>query len=144
MSNLVIPRGYGYCVGVFGATGFMNIYLMYNVIQARKKYKVDYPHLYAPESNEHKKEFDSVQRAHQNTLESYPIVMLQMLVSGLAYPVASAVFGGLWTIGRVIYGYGYGKSGPTGRMVGAIVSHLGDFPLMGLIFKIAYDLIKAE
>ena len=122
----------------------MNIYLMVNVANARKEYKVEYPDLYARESNEKKKEFDSVQRAHQNTLESYPIVMLQMVLGGLVYPVWSAIFGGIWTVSRVLYGYGYAKNGPKGRLVGGILSHLGDIPLIGLVLKIGYDMIKKD
>ncbi len=144
MSTFQFPKGYGYVFSVLGASGFMNIYLMLKVSKARKEYNVDYPDLYARESNEKKKEFDCVQRAHQNTLESYPIVMLQMVLGGMVYPVWSAIFGGIWTVSRVIYGYGYAKSGPKGRMLGGILSHLGDIPLMGMILKIGYDMIKKD
>lgn len=112
------------------------------VMSARKKYKVEYPLLYAPESNKEADKFNSVQRAHQNTLvESYPGVMIQMLVTGLFYPLAAASFGALWAIGRLIYFKGYSTGGPQGRMIGGLVSHLGDFPLMILCLKVAYDLL---
>jgi glutathione S-transferase len=86
----------------------------------------------------------SIQRAHQNTLESYPIVMLQMCLGGLVYPVWAAIYGGIWTASKVIYGYGYAKSGPSGRMIGGILSHLGDIPLFGMMLKIAYDMIQKD
>ena len=47
----------------------MNFYLMVNVVMARKKYDIQYPALYAPAGHKYEKEFNSVQRAHQNTLE---------------------------------------------------------------------------
>ena len=47
-----------------------------------------------------------MQRAHQNTLESYSLVMLQMMFAGLKYPVTSAACGATYVVGRVIYGYG--------------------------------------
>lgn len=95
--------------------------------------------------------------------------MVQMMFAGLKYPVTSAVCGATWVIGRVIYGYGglkreslkyadaehlqlwmhadnlalagYAKGGPEGRMAGGLISHLGDFPLVFVCFKVAYDLI---
>ena len=72
---------------------FHGSYHRYLVIQARKKYGVEYPWLYAPESNKNHKEFNSAQRAHQNTLESFSFVMLQMCMCGLVYPITSAICG---------------------------------------------------
>ncbi len=46
-----------------------------------------------------------------------------MLVNGLVYPYASAVLGFIWTLGRVLYGYGYANQGPSGRMIGGIVTY---------------------
>ena len=62
--------------------------------------------LYAPPGHNHEIAFNSVQRAHQNTLESYSLVMLQMMCAGLKYPVTSAACGAVYVVGRVIYGYG--------------------------------------
>ena len=42
---------------------------------------------------------------------------------------------------RVIYGYGYSKGGPEGRMAGGLISHLGDIPLVFTCLKVAYDLM---
>ena len=36
---------------------------------------------------------------------------------------------------------GYSKGGPDGRMAGAIISHLGDIPLVFICLKVAYDLV---
>ena len=68
--------------------------------------------------------------------------MLNMCVNGLVYPITSSIFGGIWVLGRIIYGYGYARGGPNGRYVGAIMFHLGDIPLVFQSFKIAYDLLK--
>eukprot|EP00292_Cryptomonas_paramecium_P024355 CAMPEP_0113719030 /NCGR_PEP_ID=MMETSP0038_2-20120614/35556_1 /TAXON_ID=2898 /ORGANISM="Cryptomonas paramecium" /LENGTH=143 /DNA_ID=CAMNT_0000647293 /DNA_START=19 /DNA_END=450 /DNA_ORIENTATION=- /assembly_acc=CAM_ASM_000170 len=136
----IFPHNYGYVFAVMGGSFFMNTYLAMNVVSARKKYNVQYPNLYAPPSNPNADAFNCIQRAHQNTLESYSVVMLQMFACGLVYPVTSAVCGGLWVLGRFLYGYGYSKFGAQGRMFGGIFSHLGDIPLVVLCFKIAYDL----
>jgi len=57
---------------------FMNTYLSINVAMARKKYNVQYPNLYKVAlSEKDQKEtdaFNSIQRAHQNTLVSYSIL----------------------------------------------------------------------
>mmetsp|Transcript_20263 Transcript_20263/g.52309 ORF Transcript_20263/g.52309 Transcript_20263/m.52309 type:complete len:160 (-) Transcript_20263:57-536(-) len=133
-ATITVTPEYGYVVLVLALSNLMNMYLTINVLKARKKYSVDYPALYAPESHKYAKEFNSVQRAHQNTLESWAPTMLLMLVVGLRAPKASAISGLLYVLGRVVYGYGYATSGPGGRMLGAMISHLGDFPLIGLTF----------
>merc|ERR1712196_748540 len=101
---------------------------------ARKKYKVDYPALDADSSNPNAKEFNCVQRAHQNTLETWAPVSILCLVNGLAYPVTSARLFAIWIVGRVIYGWGYASKGPNGRMIGGLLSHIGDLPLMIMTF----------
>ena len=136
-----LPRNYGYVFAVLGASTIMNGYLTSLVLMARKKYGVKYPTLYAPPGHKYEAEFNSVQRSHQNTLETYAIVMLQMCACGFVYPITSAVCGGLWVLGRIIYGYGYSSGGPSGRHVGGAISHLGDIPLIVISFKIAYDMI---
>ena len=141
MSTL-LPTGYGYVFGVLGGSFAMNVYLTINVAMARKKYGITYPALYAPPGHKHEVAFNSVQRAHQNTLESYSFVMLNMCMNGLVYPVTSAAFGAIYCVGRVIYGYGYSSGGPEGRYLGGIVTHLGDIPLVVLSCKIAYDFIS--
>uniref|UniRef100_A0A7S4N2J1 Glutathione S-transferase 3, mitochondrial n=1 Tax=Guillardia theta TaxID=55529 RepID=A0A7S4N2J1_GUITH len=138
-----LPKGYGYVVAVVGGSFLLNMYLTINVVTARKKFKVEYPLLYAPAGHKHEEAFNCVQRAHQNTLESFPMVMMQMLLCGLKYPLTSAVCGGIWVVGRFLYGYGYANNGPKGRMVGGIFSHLGDFPLAIMTFKVAYEMIAA-
>lgn len=115
------------------------------VMMARKKYKVYYPYLYAPEHNEHKKEFDCVQRSHQNYLEVFPWVMTSMLVCGLQYPLLSSSLGLAWIVGRVIYFIGYtSRLGPNGRLTGALLAHCGDWPLLGLVFVTSWNFIHAQ
>ena len=142
MASFSIPDNYGYVFLVVGLSFLMNMYLGINVSIARKKYDVQYPNCYAPSDHKYAKEFNSCQRAHQNTLESYSFVMIAMCLCGLVHPITASIYGAIWVAGRVFYGYGYSNLGPDGRMVGAIVSHLGDFPLAFLCFKIAYEFIK--
>ena len=71
MVAVELPADYKYVLAVFASTFLMNTYLVVNVIKARKKYDIKYPLLYAPPDHKHAKEFNCVQRAHQNTLESH-------------------------------------------------------------------------
>lgn len=60
------------------------------------------------------------------------------MISGLQYPFAAACFGATYLIGRVVYTVGYSTGGPEGRNLGGIISHLGDIPLMLMLFYTAY------
>ena len=112
-------------------------------MRARKKYDVQYPHLYAPAGHKSAKQFDCVQRAHQNTLENWASVQILMLVNGLVMPKPAAFFGLVWVVGRIVYGLGYATGDPSGRRTGGIISHLGDFPLILMTFYSAHQLINA-
>lgn len=142
MTAFPFPPGYGYIFAVLGGSFLMNGFLTWNVLSARKKYGVKYPALYAPPGHKFENEFNSVQRAHQNTLESYAVVIIQMALNGLVYPEYSAFFGGLWVIGRIIYGAGYAAFGPSGRVVGFAIGFFGSIPPIFITLKIAYDLIS--
>ncbi len=76
-------------------------------------------------------------------LECYSLVMLQMSVTGLVYPITAAACGGIWVIGRVIYGVGYATGGPGGRHLGGLIAHMGDLPLAFMTMKIGYEMIKS-
>jgi glutathione S-transferase len=67
--------------------------------------------------------------------------MLSMVVVGLYHPVTAAAFGGIWVVGRVIYGIGYASSGPNGRYLGGLITHFGDIPLAIMSMRIAYTTI---
>mmetsp|Transcript_52737 Transcript_52737/g.115630 ORF Transcript_52737/g.115630 Transcript_52737/m.115630 type:complete len:144 (+) Transcript_52737:43-474(+) len=129
-----IPDEFGYVVITVATSWLMNTFLTVQVAMARKKFNVQYPALYAEKGHAHADEFNCVQRAHQNTLESWGPVTILALVNGLVYPVVSAGLFALWQVGRIIYGIGYAKGGPTGRMAGGIISHLGDLPLFLMAF----------
>jgi len=90
-ANIVLVTGMGVGVG-----------------EARRKYNVPYPTMYADEKS-HKQGlvFNCVQRAHQNTLEYLPSVITLLLLSGLQYPRVAAVLGFCYFVARVQYWRGY-------------------------------------
>ena len=125
-----LSPSFAYCIGATGLMGLANMYGAITVVGARKKYGIKYPKMYADGDSKDATAFNCAQRAHQNTLEGLPITAINMLACGTVYPLTSAALGAVWSIGRVLYIRGYATNGPDGRMVGALVSHLGDFPLM--------------
>jgi len=148
MSSFTFPENYGFVfAGVFG-TMIANLYCSINVSKHRKKFGIKYPALYADATHinkDCKKEdvetFNCAQRAHQNTLESLSSVQLMGALNGLMFPQFAASCLGVYSVGRILYCNGYTKNGPDGRMLGGIVSHLGDLPLLICTGYCAYTLI---
>ncbi|CAL1539293.1 unnamed protein product [Lymnaea stagnalis] len=115
MSGYQLPGDYGYVAFVVaGSWGVLN-YLGFRVMQARKKYDVQYPKLYSETSHE----FNCIQRAHQNTLEVYPQFLGFLLLGGLQLPRLSAAFGVVWLLSRIVYAHGYYTFDPAKRNRGA-------------------------
>lgn len=89
----------------------------------RKAAKIPYPFEYAsyeqvqtasPASKKAMLAFNSAQRAHQNFGENHPTVIGTLLISGLRWPVATAILGAVWSVNRIIYAIGYTNSGEEG------------------------------
>eukprot|EP00201_Polytomella_parva_P007361 CAMPEP_0175078842 /NCGR_PEP_ID=MMETSP0052_2-20121109/24415_1 /TAXON_ID=51329 ORGANISM="Polytomella parva, Strain SAG 63-3" /NCGR_SAMPLE_ID=MMETSP0052_2 /ASSEMBLY_ACC=CAM_ASM_000194 /LENGTH=120 /DNA_ID=CAMNT_0016348953 /DNA_START=150 /DNA_END=512 /DNA_ORIENTATION=+ len=114
----------------------------FKVGQARKKFNIKYPHLYADKDNcpneKNRNEFNCVQRGHQNSLENQPIFLALLICAGLKYPVASASLGAVYLAGKIAYFNGYSTGIPNKRLIGSI-AYLGLLPLIGICAKIAYE-----
>ncbi|KAF8481836.1 hypothetical protein DFH94DRAFT_681184 [Russula ochroleuca] len=87
-----------------------------SVGNARKKASIPYPQAYAEkaeqESSMDAKIFNCKQRAHQNTLENVPEVILTTLIGGLRYPIFAAAACGFWSVTRILYMIRYGTGEP--------------------------------
>ena len=138
MISIDVPADYKWVLLALVGVFFANQYLVVGVMQARKKYGIKYPNLYAPPGHKNEEAFNCAQRAHQNTVESMPLFLVELVLVGLFYPLFAASCGGLWSVGRILYGYGYAKNGPDGRLIGSLISHLGDLPLQIAVFKLCY------
>ncbi len=99
-------------------------WMSFQVAFARKKFNVQYPRLYAEGDSEDAQRFNCVQRGHQNSLELAPQAFVCQLLMGLKFPIAAAVLGVAWAIGRIIYFKGYATGEPSGRIQGGIVAGL--------------------
>ena len=138
MISIDVPADYKWVLLALVGVFFANQYLVIGVMQARKKYGVKYPNLYAPPGHKNEEAFNCAQRAHQNTVEGMAMFLVELVIVGLFYPLFAASCGGLWSVGRILYGYGYAKNGPDGRLIGSLISHLGDLPLQIAVFKLCY------
>uniref|UniRef100_A0A0B7AHY6 Glutathione S-transferase 3, mitochondrial n=1 Tax=Arion vulgaris TaxID=1028688 RepID=A0A0B7AHY6_9EUPU len=125
MAVITVTSDYGYVAFVVVAGWLMLNYLAFRVMQARKKYNVQYPKLYSETSHE----FNCIQRAHQNTLEGYPQFLVFLLLGGLQLPKLSAVFGLIYILSRIAYAHGYYTFSPEKRNRGTF----GYIGLLGLI-----------
>ena len=136
--SIDVPADYKWVLLALVGVFFANQYLVIGVMQARKKYGVKYPNLYAPPGHKNEEAFNCAQRAHQNTVESQALFLVELVIVGLFYPLFAATCGALYSVGRILYGYGYAKNGPDGRLIGSLISHLGDLPLQIAVFKLCY------
>ena len=144
MTRLMLTNEFGAAIAVVVAgSAAANWFGAVQVMKARKKYGVKYPTLYATGEGEDTHMFNSAQRAHQNTLENIGQLNITLLISALVYPKAAATFGLVWCFRRVLYIKGYADKGPDGRMLGAIVAHLGDLPLLVLTMVAGYKMVTS-
>ena len=100
--------------------------MAFNVIRARKEFNVKYPTLYSPDNDK----FNCIQRAHQNTLETYPQFLMLLLIGGLQYPRFAAGAGVVALLGRIAYAKGYSTGDPEKRRWGGF-GYIGLLALLG-------------
>ncbi|KAI8540982.1 hypothetical protein RHMOL_Rhmol08G0027400 [Rhododendron molle] len=112
----LIPREYGYVILTLVLYCFLNGWMAERVLKARKKYNVQYPTLYASESdNKDAKLFNCIQRGHQNSLELMPMFFMLMIVGGIKHPLICASLGLVYIMGRYLYFTGYATGDPKNR-----------------------------
>mmetsp|Transcript_4589 Transcript_4589/g.5297 ORF Transcript_4589/g.5297 Transcript_4589/m.5297 type:complete len:98 (+) Transcript_4589:339-632(+) len=91
--SLTLNQGHGFAISVAIFSAFVCTWAGFKVGAARKKYGVKYPTMYAPEGHKNEKEFNCIQRAHQNVLENYPAFLMLLLISSLNRPYYAAACG---------------------------------------------------
>uniref|UniRef100_A0A7S0Z0A6 Glutathione transferase n=1 Tax=Hemiselmis tepida TaxID=464990 RepID=A0A7S0Z0A6_9CRYP len=146
MVTLNIPPEYGWTIIGCAVLPFVGLNFIGGMVMgARSKYNVQYPNLYAvPGVHKDADLFNQVQRGHQNALEQYPGFLALALVGGFKHPIANAIGGVLWTLGRYLYMIGYTQAAGKRYGKGAGIMWIG--VLTGLIStgKLAYDLINSK
>ena len=114
-------------------TWFLHFYLAAYVMQAREASGRAVSYTLRTADHPHAEEFNCIQRAHQNTLETWVAVQVLVVVNEPKYPRAVLLLTCTYIVGRLLYAHGY-ASGPENRKLGAAVSHVGDIGLLALSF----------
>ncbi|KAG9104197.1 hypothetical protein FRC06_004622 [Ceratobasidium sp. 370] len=134
-TTITLPENYGYVALAAISTGFLTLWQTTLVSKARKRSGVKYPQMYAEQAQVGKDpealKFNCAQRAHQNTLESLPHILLLVPFLGLRYPILAASLGAGWIFGRVLYTLGYNTGDPSKRNSrGGILSSIAHVGLL--------------
>ncbi|UJR20795.1 hypothetical protein I4U23_023908 [Adineta vaga] len=140
--TFVLSREHGLAAGVAISSWVVLQYMGMGVMRARKEFHVEYPKLYANESDVNGKKFNCIQRGHQNTLEVYPEFLLMLGLGSIKYPLVSSIGGTIWLLGRIVFFQGYSSGQPEKRRYGSF-AYFGLFTMMGCAIKSIYDLIRA-
>lgn len=115
LTPLSLPSDYGYVILTAAASAFLVQWQAIEVSRQRRRSGIEYPKMY---EDAEVSLFNCYQRAHQNTLETYPAVLGLLAMGGLGYPITSSVLGMIWIIGRVVYTVGYFTGEPKNRLKG--------------------------
>ncbi|OAX44449.1 membrane-associated proteins in eicosanoid and glutathione metabolism [Rhizopogon vinicolor AM-OR11-026] len=139
-----LPVGYGYIPASLMSIGWVLMWQTFMVGRYRKRAGINYPQMYAEkaevEASEAALRFNCMQRAHQNTLESVPLVFLSTVVAGLKYPVLAAALCATYSTARVIYTVGYKTGQPKRRTFGNLFGSVSALGLFGSATYAAYQL----
>ncbi|KAG7087680.1 hypothetical protein E1B28_013628 [Marasmius oreades] len=138
--SLQIPEGLPLVGASLLSTIILLTYQASKVGRARKAANVQYPQMYAEKAEEsaslEARKFNCAQRAHQNTLESLPIVYLSTVLTAIKYPKLAAGLLAGWSVSRFIFTRGYATGDPQKRANGARFSFIFQFGLYGASFAV--------
>mmetsp|Transcript_31304 Transcript_31304/g.43394 ORF Transcript_31304/g.43394 Transcript_31304/m.43394 type:complete len:184 (+) Transcript_31304:45-596(+) len=110
-----LPPSYG-LVALTAASSYALVqWQAIKVSIARREFDVKYPTMYEDDEDS---VFNCYQRAHQNTLESYPAFLALLCLGGIGYPLISSASGAVWIVGRIFYSLGYYTGDPQKRFNG--------------------------
>eukprot|EP00668_Euglena_longa_P045414 GGOE01061074.1.p1 GENE.GGOE01061074.1~~GGOE01061074.1.p1 ORF type:complete len:179 (+),score=25.58 GGOE01061074.1:40-576(+) len=115
-TSIKVPKAYGVVLIVNGIVPVFTLAALgFKVAQARKKFNVPYPTMYAIGGSEEDKKFNCVQRGHQHAFETYTQFVALSLIGGLRHPITTALAGIVWTIARLRWAEGYASGDPEKR-----------------------------
>ncbi|PFH54853.1 hypothetical protein AMATHDRAFT_38086 [Amanita thiersii Skay4041] len=120
MSAITLPEGYQYVGAALLSTTWVLLYQTRLVGKFRKASGIRYPQLYAEknevEASVEALKFNCAQRAHHNTLEQLPLVLITTLIMGVKAPLVAAAACASWSLNRISYTRGYTTGDPTKRI----------------------------
>eukprot|EP01147_Barroeca_monosierra_P010011 gene10011-2185_t len=116
---------------------FVTIWMGMRVGNARRKFGVKYPTMYATvgvggvKDEKSANQFNCIQRGHQNTLETTPTFFILLVLASLSYPLYAAIAGQVWVMSRVVYFLGYSSGDPQKRLR-SVFGYVGLLGLLGM------------
>ncbi|KAI0795843.1 membrane-associated proteins in eicosanoid and glutathione metabolism [Abortiporus biennis] len=144
--TLTLPDSYAYAGVAILSTFWLSIWQTSKVGHARAKAGIKYPQAYAEAAQAAASvdamKFNCVQRAHQNTLESLPTVIVSTAIAATRYPIFAAVACGIWVFARVMYTIGYSTGEPSKRNWYKS-SMIGNSSTVALLLTATYTAVKA-
>ncbi|KAI0714978.1 membrane-associated proteins in eicosanoid and glutathione metabolism [Earliella scabrosa] len=149
MSGIVLSKEYVYPVAAVLSSVYVLVWQTIKVGGARRRAKIEYPQVYAEKAeaavNKDALVFNCTQRAHQNTLEVWPLITSTTLIAGLTQPVVAASLCGTWVFCRILYTIGYSTGEPKKRNLygSAKISTLASLSLLGTATYSAITLIRS-
>lgn len=113
------PSDYKFVLASLALIPAFNTYLGFTVIKAREAANVELPLLFASEAdaaaNPIKHQFNCTQKSAMNFQEHMPSFAIGAIVSGVAFPRATAAAVVIWLFGRFLYHRGYSTGDPKKR-----------------------------
>merc|ERR1712060_245546 len=138
-----IPTDYGYVAISVALSHFASMYASTLVMAKRKELNVPYPNCYAPTGHKHEKAFNCAQRGHQNMFETWGPFCVNMLITGLMFPKASAGLGAAYAFGSAMYAKDYATGEPNNRMKGGAIKNLANLALLGMTIYAGVKMITS-
>ena len=149
MYTISVPPEYGWVILAAGVGPIITGGILSGaVMNARKRFNIPYPNLYAvPGYHDKADEFNRVQRGHQNWMEMLDQYIALTLLGGLKYPIVCAVGSVFFFAGSVFYQRGYSDTSldvATARYKkGGVIKWIGFFASLISTCVLAYSVITA-
>ncbi|KAH7920361.1 membrane-associated proteins in eicosanoid and glutathione metabolism [Leucogyrophana mollusca] len=148
---IVLPSEYAYVGAGLLSTVWLLGWQVVVVGGHRKASGIKYPQLYAEkaevQASKEALRFNCAQRAHQNTIEHMPLIIISTLITGVKYPLLAGAAAGFWSFSRVLYTLGYTTGDPAkrntrGGLLGEVSVVGKSCLLLGATYTV-YDLIQS-
>ena len=125
-----LPKAYGLVILInVIVSSFLLVVLGFKVGSARTRYaekakkdgdadadaRFSLPKMYAEGFSQHAKEFNCIQRGHQQAFETFTQFIVCSLIGGVTFPVSTAAGGFLWAVARWKWAQGYASGEPSKR-----------------------------
>ncbi|KAL1060015.1 hypothetical protein V6Z11_1Z134000 [Gossypium hirsutum] len=119
--EMIMGKEYGYVAIVVVVYCCLNMWMGFQVVKARKKYK----------------------RGHQNSLEMMPVFFILIVLGGMGHPCVSAALGLFYTVTRYFYFTGYSTGDPQNRLTIGKYGFLALFGLMICTISFGIKLLRS-